>query len=113
MKCSLGISSFLEEISSLSCSVVFLHFSSLFTYEGFLSLLDILWESAFSWVYLSLSPLPFTSLLFSAICKASSHNLFAFLHFLFLGMDLATTPVQCHEPPSIVLQALCLPDLIP
>ena len=31
MKCSLGISSFLGEISSLFCSVVFLYFSSLFT----------------------------------------------------------------------------------
>ena len=38
-----------------------------------------------------LSPLPFTSLLFSAICKASSDNHFAFLHFFFLGMVLITT----------------------
>ena len=39
--------------------------------KAFLSLLAILWNSAFSWVYISLLPLPFTSLLFSAICKAS------------------------------------------
>ena len=38
------------------------------------------------WVYLSFSPLPFTSLLFTAICKASSDNHFAFLHFFSLGM---------------------------
>ena len=40
-----------------------------------------IWNSAFRWVYLSFSPLPFTSLLFSAVCKASSDNccLFAFL----------------------------------
>ena len=31
MKCSLGISDFLEEMSSLSHSVVFLYFSALFT----------------------------------------------------------------------------------
>ena len=37
---------------------------------------------------LSLSPLPFTSLLFSAICKASSGNHFAFLHFFFGGIVL-------------------------
>ena len=43
-----------------------------------------------SWVYLSLSPLPFASLLFSAICKASSDSHFAFLHFFFLGMVLIT-----------------------
>ena len=37
---------------------------------AFLSLLAILWKSEFKWVYLSFSPLPFTSLLLSAICKA-------------------------------------------
>ena len=56
----------------------------------FLSLLAILWNSALKWVYLSFSPLPFTSLIFSAICKASSDNHFAFLHFFFLGMVLIT-----------------------
>ena len=36
MKCSLGISNFLEEISSLSHSIVFLYFFALITEEGFL-----------------------------------------------------------------------------
>ena len=36
MKCSLGISNFLEEISSRSHSVVFLYFFALITEEGFL-----------------------------------------------------------------------------
>ena len=36
MKCSLGISNFLEEISSLSYSVVFLYFFALIAEEGFL-----------------------------------------------------------------------------
>ena len=82
MKCSLGISNFLEEISSLSHSVVFLYFFALTAQEGFLI------SPCYSlelWVYLSFSPLPFTSLLFSAICKASSDNHFA---FLFLGNAL-------------------------
>ena len=35
MKCSLGISDFLEEISSLSHSIVFLYFFALITEEGF------------------------------------------------------------------------------
>ena len=39
--------------------------------KAFLSFLDILWNSAFKWVYLSFSPLPFVSLLFTGICKAS------------------------------------------
>ena len=36
LKCSLGISNFLEEISSFSHSVVFLYFFALITEEGFL-----------------------------------------------------------------------------
>ena len=53
-------------------------------------LLAILSNSAFSWVYLSLSPLPFTFLLSSAICKTSRDNHFAFLHFFFCEMVLVT-----------------------
>ena len=37
-----------------------------------------LWNSAFRRVYLSFSPLSFTSLLFSPVCKAFSDNRFAF-----------------------------------
>ena len=58
--------------------------------KAFLSLLAVLWNSAFSWVYLSLSPLLFTSLLFSAVCKAASDNDFAFLHFFFFWMVLVS-----------------------
>ena len=47
----------------------------------------------FKLVYLSFSPLPFTSLLFTAICKASSDNNFAFLHFFSLEMVLI--PPSC------------------
>ena len=67
-------------------------FSSVFTHcslkKTFLSLLAILWNSAFGWVYLSLSPLLFTSLHSSAICKDSSDSHFAFLLFFFFGMIL-------------------------
>ena len=84
---SLGISNFLEEIPSLSHSVVFLYFFALITEEGFLSSpCFFFWNSAFKWVYLSFSPLPFASLLFTAICKTSSGNHFAFL-FLGDGLD--------------------------
>ena len=78
MKCSLAIFNFLEDISSLSHSIVFIYFFA---------------NSAFKWMYLSFSPLPFTCFLFSAISKASSDNHFAFLHFFFLGMVLI--PVSC------------------
>jgi len=36
MKCSLRISSFLEEVSSLSNNIVFLYFFALITEDGFL-----------------------------------------------------------------------------
>ena len=61
--------------------------------KAFLSLLAILWNSAFKWVYLSFSPLLFASLFFTAICKASSDSHFALLHFFFLAMVLI--PVSC------------------
>ena len=54
--------------------------------KAFLSLLDILWNSAFRCLCLSFSPLLFTSLLFTAIWKASSDSHFAFLHFFSMGM---------------------------
>ena len=47
MKFSLGISNFLEGISSLSHSIVFLYFFALTTDEGFLA---ILWNSVFKWI---------------------------------------------------------------
>ena len=57
MKCSLGISNFLEEISSLSHSDVFLYVFSYSLRKAFLSLLAIIGKCAFRWVYLSFSPL--------------------------------------------------------
>ena len=80
----------------LKRSVVFpiLLFSSISLHwslrKAFLSLLASLWNYAFIWAYLSFSPLPFTSLLFSAIYKAPFDNHFAFLHFFFLGIVLIT-----------------------
>ena len=79
MKCSPGISNFLEKFSVfpiLLFSSISLHWS---LRKAFLSLLVILWNSAFRWLYLYVSPLPFASLLSSAICKISSDNLFAFI----------------------------------
>ena len=51
--------------------------------------------------------LPFASLHFSAICKASSDNYFALLHFFFLGMVWSRPPIPCYEPPSIVFWQEC------
>ena len=80
--------------------------------KAFLSLLAIVWNSAFKWVYLSFSPLPFTSLLFTAICTASSDNHFAFFHFFFLGMVLI--PASCTMSwTSVHSSSGSLSDLIP
>ena len=61
--------------------------------KAFLSLLAILWISAFKLAYLSFSPLLFASLHFTTICKASPDSHFAFLYFFSMGMVLI--PVSC------------------
>ena len=94
MKCSHGISDSLEEISSLSHSLVFLRLLLLLHWSlrrVFLSLLAVLWNSAFRWTYVCFSPLHCASLLFSAVCRASSDGHFVFLHLFFLGMILITS----------------------
>ena len=65
--------------------------------KALLFLLAILCNSAFRWVYLYFSPLPFNSFLLSAICKAYSENYFAFLHFFFLGMVFFYTSCTVSE----------------
>ena len=96
MKCSLGISNFLEEISSLSHSVVFLYFFALITEEGFrVSLLALLWNSAFRWVYLSFSPLLFASLLFSGIHRPPQTAILLFCISFCSGWSWSLSPVQC------------------
>ena len=88
-----AISNFLEEISSLSHSIVFLYFFALFTEEGFLISPRSSLKLSLKWVYLSFSPLPFASLLFTAIFKDSSDNHFAFFNFFSLRMVLI--PASC------------------
>ena len=112
MKCSLGISNFLEEISSLSHSIVFLYFFALITEEGFLispcSSLALCIQMGISYF----SPWPFASLLFSAIYNASSDKHFAFLHFFFLEIILITASCTILQT-SIHTSAGTLSDLIP
>ena len=95
----------LVSLTFLKRSLVFpvLLFSSISLHcslrKAFLPFFDILWNSAFRWIYLSFSPLPLAFLLFSAICKASSDNHFAFLHFFSSwGWFWSLPPVQCHKP---------------
>ena len=73
--------------------------------KAFLSLLAILWNSAFRCLYLSFSPLLFASHLFTAICKATSDSHFVFCISFPWGWSWSLSLVQCHEPHSIVHQA--------
>ena len=112
IKCSLGISNFLKRspvFSILFFSSISLHWS---LRKAFLYLIAILWNSAFKWVYLSFSPLLFAS--FSQLFVRPPQT--AILHFCISfswGWSWSPSPVQCHQPPSIVHQALCLSDLVP
>ena len=93
MKYSPGLSNFLEEMSSLSYSIVFLYFFALITEEGFLSSPCYSLEFCFQMGVSFLFSFVFTSLLFKAISKVSSDSHFAFLHLLSMGMILI--PVSC------------------
>ena len=73
--------------------------------KAFLSLLAILWNSAFKWEYLYFSPLLLASLRFTAICKAPSDNHFAFLHFF--SMRSVQCPVYSVGPKGNFTEILC------
>ena len=90
VKYPLGVSNFLEEISSLPHSVVLFYFFALIPEEGFLISPCYSLELCIQMLYLSFSPLLFASLLFITICKASPDSHFPFLHFFFLGVVLIT-----------------------
>ena len=111
MKYSLGISNFLEAISSLYHPIS-LYFFAFITEEGFLTSPCYSWNSAFKWVYLSFSPLPLACLLFSAICKASSDNHCACLHFFFLEMILIAASYTMSQT-SVHSSSGTLSDLVP
>ena len=98
MKCSLGISNFLEEISSLSHSVVFLYFFELIAEEGFLI------SPCYSLLF---SPflLCFSLLFFSQLFVRLTAILLFCISFSW-GWSWSLSPAQCHEPLSIVRQAL-------
>ena len=88
MKCSLGISSLLEEISSLSHSIIFLYFFALFPQKGFLispcySLefciqvgISFLFSSAFFFFFFFFFGLvTYLDLSFKISCTFQSHHL--------------------------------------
>ena len=111
MKYSLDISSFLEEISSLSHSIVFLYFFAFSLRKpSFISpcySLELCIPLSIFFPCLLL--LYFPQLLVRPLQTTTLPSCISFS----LGWFWSLPPVQCYEPPSIVLQTLCLPDLIP
>jgi len=111
MKCSHGISSFLEEISSLYHCIIFLYFFALITEKTFLISpcypLELCIQMGISFLF----SFAFHFSSFTAICKASSDNHFAFLHFFFLGMVLI--PASCTISWTVLSPSGTLSDLIP
>ena len=90
MKYSLGISSFLEESSSLSQSIVFLYFFALITEEGFLTSPCYSLERCIQMGISFLFSFVFCFFSFFSYLSASSDNHFAFLYLFFLGIVLIT-----------------------
>ena len=74
--------------------LLFSGFFALITDKTFLSLLAILWNSAFRWVHLSVSPLPLTNFLsyFFVLLRKP------FCLYIFGGLSWSPPPVQCHKP---------------
>jgi len=75
---------FLEEVSSLSHSIVFFYFFGLFTKESFLFSPWYTWNSAFRWVYLSFL-LCILCLFFSQLFIRTPKTTICLFTFLFLG----------------------------
>ena len=112
MKCSLGISNFLEEISSLSHSIVFLYFFALIAEDAFLI------SPCYSlelWIKMDISFLFSFAFHFSSQLFARPHQttILSFCISSFWVCFWSFPLVWCYKPPTIVLQALCLSDLIP
>ena len=108
-----GISSFLEEIYSLFQSIVFLYFFALIAEEGFLispcySL--TLNSNGYNFPFLLCFSLLFFSQLFVRLPQIT---ILPFCISFSWGWSWSLPPVPCHEPPSIVFQALCLSEIIP
>ena len=112
MKCSLGISHFLEEISSLSHSIVFLYCFALITEEGFLISpcysLELCIQMGISFLFFS----AFSFSSFFSYLQGLLRQPFCLLHFFFLRMVLI--PASCTISQTSIHSSSCiLSDLIP
>jgi len=81
--------------------------------KTFLSLLAILWNSACKWLYLSFSPLLLLFFFSQLFLRPPQTAILLFCISFSWRWSWSLSPVQCQKPLSIVLQALCLWDLVP
>ena len=110
MKFSLGISNFLEEISSLSHSVLFLFLLALITEDSFLfPCYSLVLCIQMCIVFLS----PFLFSFFASLGSFYSLVTLPFWISLSWEWSWSQIPVQCHKPPPIDFQVLCLSDRLP
>ena len=115
MKYSLDISHFTEEnLSNLSHSIVFFYFPCIIHLRR-LSYLSLLFSETLHSVVYIFPFLPCLSLFFFSqlfIKPPQTTNSPSCISFC-LGWFWSLPPEQCYKHPSLVLQSLCLPDLIP
>ena len=106
MKYSLGISNFPEEISSLSHSIIFLFLC--IVHKQKLSYRSLLFSGTLrSDGYIFPFLLCFSLLFFSQLfVRPPQTTILPFWISFSWRWFLSPPPVQCYEPPSIVLQAL-------
>ena len=112
MQCCLAISNFLEKIPRLPIllfSSISLHWSLRKAFLSLLLFFETLHSNGYIFPFLLCLSLLF---FFSAICKASSDNHFAFLHFFFFGMILITASCTMSWT-SVHSSSGTLSDLIP
>ena len=111
MKYSLSSSNFHEETSSLSYSIVFLYFFALIAEEGFLISL-LFFGTLHSNGHIFPFLLCFSLLFFSQLFVSPPQTAILLFCITFSwGWSWFLSPIQCHEPPSIVHRTLCLSDL--
>ena len=91
--------------SLVSHAIVFLYFFALIS-EAFLSLLAILWKSAFRWVCLPFPHLPLACLFSQPFLRPPQTTILPFCISFSWQWSWSLPLVQCHEPLSTVLQAL-------
>ena len=110
---SLIVPIFLEEISSLSHSVVFLYFFAMITEEGFLIFSCYSLELWIKNIYIFPFLLYFSLLFFSELFVRPPQTaiLLSCISISWVW-SWSLSPVQCHELLSIVHQAHCLSDLV-